>query len=93
MIKEGNQKMKRARGLEVLENVSHKGLYSVLIFYKSPITNEIEERHMYADANAECIQIAEKWLAEYCNLDIPCIIYLNGGIYLMHKHDMIEFEE
>ena len=42
------------------ESVESKGLFTAIIYFLSPITGEVEERHMYADDNAECLQ----WLNE-----------------------------
>ena len=44
-------------------NVESKGLFTSKIYFLSPITNEIEERHIYADDNAECVT----WLTEHCS--------------------------
>lgn len=40
--------------------IESKGLFTSIIYFLSPITGEVEERHIYADDNAECVA----WLAE-----------------------------
>ena len=42
------------------ESIESKGLFTSIIYFLSPITGEIEERHIYADANVECVA----WLNE-----------------------------
>ena len=44
------------------ESIESKGLFSSIIYFYSPIINGIEERHIYADSNFECVQ----WLNEQC---------------------------
>lgn len=42
------------------ESIESKSLFTSIIYFLSPITGELEERHIYADDNAECIA----WLEE-----------------------------
>ena len=46
------------------KSVESKVLFSSIIYFLSPITGEVEERHIYADDNAECIA----WLEENSKL-------------------------
>lgn len=45
------------------ESVESKGLFTSIIYFLSPITGEVEERHIYADDNAEALS----WL-NHCHL-------------------------
>lgn len=45
------------------QSIESKSLFTAIIYFLSPITGEVEERHMYADDNAECVS----WLQETCN--------------------------
>ena len=83
--------MTRAEAKQVLENVTHQGLFNAILFYQSPMTEEIEERHMYADSNAECIMWADTCVKSYQKLDIPCLVYLNGCIYKDHRRTEVDF--
>ena len=62
------------------EQVTSKGLQSAIIYFKSPILNAIEERHIYADGITEL----NVWLYETCAFykeqNICFMSYINDSI-------------
>lgn len=66
------------------EEIISKGLQTAIVYFKSPILNGIEERHIYADSITEL----RAWLYETCDFcdkhNICYISYLNGSIEMTH---------
>lgn len=85
--------MKRTEALQILENVTSKGLYSVIVFYKSPITNTVEERHIYADASSEVWMIADTWKEKYTKLGFDFMIYVNNSLEYSNNIYTFEFDD
>lgn len=77
--------MSREDAKKLLEAVTSKGLFTAIVFYKSPITEQPEERHIYADDNSECINWANYRLESCKNYNLPCEIYVNGSHYASHR--------
>lgn len=69
--------------LKRLVDVSERfpGLYSAIIFWKSPLSNRIEERHIYADIDYECRLWLERMTEFYRKSGIAYAAYINGGLY------------
>ena len=61
------------------KSVESKGLFSSIIYFLSPITGEVEERHIYADDNAECVAWLEENHQFYKNKNIKHYGY-NCGV-------------
>lgn len=85
--------MTKIKANEILENVTSKGLFSVIVFYRSPITNTVEERHIYADANSEVWAIADLWKKNYKDLGFDFLIYVNKSIEYSNDYYAFEFDE
>ena len=68
--------------LKRLVDVSERlpGLYSAIVFWRSPLSDMIEERHIYADIEYECRFWLERMTEFYHNSGIPFAAYLNGGL-------------
>ena len=60
------------------EAVESKGLFTSIIYFLSPITGEVEERHIYADDNAECVAWLEENHKFYKEKNIKHYGYNNG---------------
>lgn len=84
--------MTREVAQELLNNITSKGLYTVVVFFRSPITDKVEERHMYADANAEVWAVADTWKATYDKLGFNYIIYVNNSIEYSNNFHGFEFD-
>lgn len=70
---------------EIQENknrITSKGLQTAIIYFKSPILDAIEERHIYAD---DVIELSA-WLRETCAFykeqNICFISYINDSIQI-----------
>ena len=64
------------------DRITSKGLQTAVIYFKSPILNTIEERHIYADDITEL----NMWLCETCAFykenNICFISYINNSIQI-----------
>ncbi len=60
------------------KSVESKGLFTSIIYFLSPITGEVEERHIYADDNAECVAWLEENHKFYTDKKIKHYGYHNG---------------
>lgn len=62
------------------DKITSKGLQTAIVYFKSPILNAIEERHIYADDITEL----NVWLRETCAFykehNICFISYINDSI-------------
>lgn len=65
----------------------------MIVFYRSPITNTVEERHIYADANSEVWAIADLWKKNYKDLGFDFLIYVNKSIEYSNDYYAFEFDE
>jgi len=77
--------MTREQAEVILSNVSSKGLFSAIVFYYSPITEAVEERHIYADDNCECIIWADARLQKFKEYNMPCIVYVNNSVHQSYR--------
>ena len=55
-----------------------KGAFPVLIFFKSPVTNDVECRQGFFVEGAEASLWAEDLIKFYKDKGIPYVLYLNG---------------
>jgi hypothetical protein len=60
-------------------SIESKGLFTSIIYFLSPITGEVEERHVYADDNAECVAWLEENHKFYTDKKIKHYGYNNGA--------------
>ena len=61
------------------KSVESKRLFTSIIYFLSPITGEVEERHIYADDNAECVAWLEENHKFYTEKGIKHYGYNNGA--------------
>lgn len=65
----------------LLDKLSKDKHMSFVIFFRSPLTDEVEERHVFADVEWE----GKVWLnlvtEYYFNAKIPFATYVNGQYY------------
>lgn len=61
-------------------SVESKGLFTSIIYFLSPITGEVEERHIYADDNTECVGWLEENHKFYTEMNIKHYGYNNGAL-------------
>ena len=61
------------------KSVESKGLFTSIIYFLSPITGEVEERHIYSDDNAECVAWLEENHKFYTDKKIKHYGYNNGA--------------
>ena len=66
------------------ENITSKGLQTAIIYFMSPILNEVEERHIYADDINELRAWLNENLFEMKKRDIEYMAYLNS--FLEYKN-------
>lgn len=61
-------------------SLAGKGVFPVLLFFKSPVTNDVECRQGFFVEGSEASLWAEGLTKFYQNKDIPYILYLNGQL-------------
>lgn len=61
-------------------SVESKRLFSSIIYFLSPVTGEVEERHIYADDNAECVAWLEEQHKFYTDKKIKHYAYNCGAM-------------
>lgn len=68
--------------LKRLVDVSERfpGVYSAIVFFKSPWSNIIEERHIYADVDYESKLWLQRMIEFYHNSGIAFAAYANGAL-------------
>ena len=66
------------------EKITSKGLQTAIIYFMSPILNEVEERHIYADDINELRAWLNENLFEMKRRDIEYMTYLNS--FLEYKN-------
>ena len=64
----------------LLDTLRNSGKYTAILFFKSQITNGVEERHIYADNNAEVCLWLEAVISSYKLANISYATYLNGEL-------------
>lgn len=73
--------MNRKELIAKLEEINNKGLQSAVLVFYSPLSETIEERHIYADSFNEVFEWAYNLNNKYMNSNIPAfIIYINNEL-------------
>lgn len=72
--------MTREQAIKLLEQMKECRFNNALIFYYSPVSEIVEERHIYADDYAEIHKWANERAKEYCELNFDFALYVNGGL-------------
>ena len=72
--------MTREQTIKLLEQMKECRFNNALIFYYSPVSESVEERHIYADSYAEVSQWADERTREYNGLNFDFAVYINGGL-------------
>ena len=72
------------------DTVTSKGLHTAIIYFRSPVTEEIEERHIYADEYTEVVEWLNNITTKYREANFTFITYLNNHIEEMNGK---EFEK
>ena len=73
-----------------MEEVFSKGLQAAMIVFRSPLTNSLEERHIYADSCMEVMVWATAEEKYYREKDIPFGIWVNNHIEVNYKFEITE---
>lgn len=71
------------------EQITSKGLQTAIIYFFSPILNEVEERHIYADSITEL----RAWLNETCmfyNMHNICYLSYLNGVLETNQGDIVD---
>lgn len=77
--------MTRKQIVELMDNIFSKGLNAALVVYRSPITDTLEERHIYADDYREVLMWAEEKNELYLNdYKLDFAIWINNSIRFSH---------
>ena len=73
--------MNRKELIAKLEEINSKGLQSAVLVFYSPLSETVEERHIYADSFNEVSEWADSLNNKYMNSSIPAfIIYINNEL-------------
>ena len=59
-------------------SLAGKGVFPVVVFFKSPVTNDVECRQVFFVEGFEASLWAEEVTKFYKDKDIPYALYLNG---------------
>ena len=73
--------MKRATAREMINALMKTGYNNAIIFYHSPVTNEIESRDMMSTSYSEVLLWAQRKDTSYKNDNISYAIYVNGEMF------------
>ena len=83
--------MNRKELIAKLEEINSKGLQSAVLVFYSPLSETIEERHIYADNFNEVFEWADSLNNKYMNSSIPAfIIYINNELRY-HKNQLGDY--
>ena len=83
--------MNRKELIAKLEEINNKGLQSAVLVLYSPLSETIEERHIYADNFNEVFEWADSLNNKYMNSSIPAfIIYINNELSY-HKNQLGDY--
>ena len=83
--------MNRKELIAKLEEINNKGLQSAVLVFYSPLSETIEERHIYADNFNEVFEWADSLNNKYMNSSIPAfIIYINNELRY-HKNQLGDY--
>ena len=83
--------MNRKELIAKLEEINSKGLQSAVLVFYSPLSETVEERHIYADSFNEVFEWADSLNNKYMNSSIPAfIIYINNELRY-HKNQLGDY--
>lgn len=83
--------MNRKELIAKLEDINSKGLQSAVLVFYSPLSETVEERHIYADNFNEVFEWADSLNNKYMNSSIPAfIIYINNELRY-HKNQLGDY--
>ena len=83
--------MNRKELIAKLEEINSKGLQSAVLVFYSPLSETVEERHIYADNFNEVFEWADSLNNKYMNSSIPAfIIYINNELRY-HKNKLGDY--
>lgn len=83
--------MTRKELIAKLEEINNKGLQSAVLVFYSPLSETVEERHIYADSFNELLEWADNLNNKYMNSNIPAfIIYINNELRY-HKNQLGDY--
>lgn len=83
--------MNRKELIAKLEEINNKGLHSAVLVFYSPLSETVEERHIYADNFNEVFEWADNLNNKYMNSSIPAfIIYINNELRY-HKNQLGDY--
>ena len=83
--------MNRKELIAKLEEINNKGLQSAVLLFYSPLSETVEERHIYADNFNEVFEWADSLNNKYMNSSIPAfIIYINNELRY-HKNQLGDY--
>jgi hypothetical protein len=83
--------MNRKELIAKLEEINSKGLQSAVLIFYSPLSETVEERHIYADNFNEVFEWADSLNNKYMNSSIPAfIIYINNELRY-HKNQLGDY--
>ena len=83
--------MNRKELITKLEEINSKGLQSAVLVFYSPLSETVEERHIYADNFNEVFEWADSLNNKYMNSSIPAfIIYINNELRY-HKNQLGDY--
>lgn len=83
--------MNRKELIAKLEEINSKGLQSAVLVFYSPLSETVEERHIYADNFNEVFEWADSLNNKYMNSSIPAfIIYINNELRY-HKNQLGDY--
>ena len=73
--------MKRATAREMINTLMKTGYNNAIIFYRSPITNEVESRDMMSTSYNEVVLWAQQLEKFYKEINVSYVIYVNGEMF------------
>ena len=83
--------MNRKELIAKLEEINSRGLQSAVLVFYSPLSETVEERHIYADNFNEVFEWADSLNNKYMNSSIPAfIIYINNELRY-HKNQLGDY--
>jgi len=83
--------MNRKELIAKLEEINNNGLQSAVLVFYSPLSETVEERHIYADNFNEVFEWADSLNNKYMNSNIPAfIIYINNELRY-HKNQLGDY--
>lgn len=73
--------MKRAIARDMINTLMKTGYNNAIIFYCSPITNEVESRDMMSTSYNEVVLWAQQLEKFYKEINVSYVVYVNGEMF------------